>query len=437
MTEAWSRRDTVTMIAFAVGSAIIRIPFRATRIFHGDSYGLSMGALFTWTAHPPGFIGFCALVRFVNYFVGDVTTSFIVVTITTTAIATALVFIFGRVMFGFVEGIVAALFYATSLVTSYFAEVALTYAAEGCFATAAALTSWLAITRRSPRWLLAHSAILAAGGSVRQTTLAFLFPLWVYTIWRSTTRWRVRAAAAAVLLIVVAAWSVPNARNLKKYWDQRDVSYARSVYDLQVRMEQYYDSSTFGVVQYEPKARRFHWPLVEFAVASWNGIHPPSPSAPIEVKKASAINALRMLRYQTAKVFAYTLLACGLWSLFVIVGLRRLGSDRAIFLAMWIVPAFLFFALNHFGSWGYLLIFVAAFALIAAHGAKKMLVIAIAISIVHFSVFMFMRPLPDRSVNATLMNIAVLQYGAPAIRMSYARARSTAFSRDPRELTVE
>jgi len=84
-----------------------------------------------------------------------------------------------------------------------------------------------------------------------------------------------------------------------------------------------------------------------------------------------------------------------------------------------------------------LLIFVAAFALIAAHGAKKMLVIAIAISIVHFSVFMFMRPLPDRSVNATLMNIAVLQYGAPAIRMSYARARSTAFSRDPRELTVE
>lgn len=431
------RRDTLTAIGLAVGSALIRIPFRSTKLFHTDSYGLSMGALFTWTAHPPGFIGFCALVRFVNYLAGNVTTSFIIVSIAATAIATALVFILGRTMFGYAQGVIAALFFATSLDVAYFSEVALTYAAEGCVATAAALTSWLAISRRSTHWLIVHSVVLAAGGSVRQTTLAFLFPLWLYTLWKASPRWPWRAAAALTLVAIVTAWSIPNARNLRRYWDQRDASYARSVYDLQVRMEQYYESSSFGVVSYEPKVRRFHWPLVELAVGAWNEIFSPSAGAPPEVKRASVSGALRMLAYQTLKVIAYTLLACGLWIVFVIAGLRRLDRERAIFLALWILPALSFFALNHFGAWGYLLIFLAALAAIAAHGAGRRFATVAVICAFHFSVFVFMRPLPDRSQRATLMNIAVLQYGAPAIRMSYARARSSAFSADPRTLPVD
>ena len=68
---------------------------------------------------------------------------------------------------------------------------------------------------------------------------------------------------------------------------------------------------------------------------------------------------------------------------------------------------------------------------------RRAYAIAGIICVVHFGVFIFMRPLPDRSERATLMNIAVLQYGAPSIRMSYARARSSAFSGDPRELPVD
>src|SRR5690349_24030540 len=102
-------------VALALASAAIRIPFRSTQIFRGDSYGLAMGALFTWTAHPPGFIGYCALVRLVNYLVGDVNTSFVVVNIAATAVATALTFAIGRFVFGRTEGLIAALFFATSL----------------------------------------------------------------------------------------------------------------------------------------------------------------------------------------------------------------------------------------------------------------------------------------------------------------------------------
>ena len=438
----WTRRDTATFAALALLSGLIRLPFRSTQIYHCDSYGLSMGALFTWTAHPPGFIGYCTLGRLVNYLMDDVNASFVIVNIVSTALATALVFALGREMFGYAVGVIAAIFFAVSIDTSYYSEVALTYAAEGACATAAAWSAWMAISRRSPRWLMAHAVILAAGGSVRQTTLAFLLPLSLYAMWKATDRWRVRAAAFAVLCACVALWLVPNARNVQKYWDQRDVSYLRSVYDLQVRMPQYYDASVFGRVQYEETRRRFHWPLVELAVGAWCSIHPPTPASPPEVQSASVGGALRMIRYQSAKFVCFTIFACGLWAPFILFGVRRLGGEPRTFFALWIIPAALFFALNHFGSWGYLLFFLGGLAVIAARGMvavapRRAPVIVVAVAVVQLAIFCFMRPLPERSDRDILINTAVLQYGAPSIRAHFSRARSKAFDTDKRELALD
>ena len=438
----WTRRDSMTAAALALASAAIRIPFRSTQIFRGDSYGLAMGALFTWTAHPPGFIGYCALVRLANYLIGDVNVSFVAVNIAVTGVATALTFAIGRFIFGRSEALIAALFFATSIDASYFSEVALTYAAEGACAAAAGLTAWLAVERRSGPWLIAHSAVLAAGGSVRQTTLTFLFPLWLFTMWRASRSWRARVVAALALVLIVFAWSIPNANNLRRYWEQRDVSYFRSVYDLQVRMSQYYDSSTFGRVEYEPSVKRFHWPLVELAVAAWNAVVPPSPTAPPEVLRASAAGAARMIWYQTLKLAGYLLLACGLWTAFLAAAWRGLGRERLFFFVLWIAPATLFFALNHFGSWGYLLILLPALAVLAARGIivwfpRHAVVVAAVISAIHFASFVTMRPLPETSDRAKLINTALLQYDAPAIRMSYGRARSSIFTADPRELHLD
>jgi len=439
----WTRRDSATFAALALLSGLIRIPFRSTQIYHCDSYGLSMGALFTWTAHPPGFIGYCTLGRLVNYLLDDVNASFVIVNIVSTALATALVFALGREMFGYAVGVVAAVFFAVSIDTSYYAEVALTYAAEGACATAAAWSAWMAISRRSPRWLLAHAAILALGGSVRQTTLAFLLPLSLYAMWKATDRWRVRAAAFAVLCICVLLWMVPNARNVQKYWDQRDnVGYLQSVYDLQVRMPQYYDASVFGRVQYEDTRRRFHWPLVELAVGAWNAVHPPTAASPPEVQSATVGGAARMIRYQSAKFVCFAIFACGLWLPFIAFGVRRLEREQRWFFALWIVPAALFFALNHFGSWGYLLFFLGGLAVLAARGVvaavpRRTAAIVAAIAAVQFAVFCLMRPIPERSDRAILINTAVLQYGAPSIGMHFSRARSSAFNDDKRELPLD
>jgi 4-amino-4-deoxy-L-arabinose transferase-like glycosyltransferase len=444
------RRDRFVAAAFFLASAIARLPYRPSEIFHGDSYGLACGVLYTLTAHPPGFIGYCALVRVAYLLAGDVNAAFIIVNVLATGAATALTYLLGREMFGRPAGVIAALIYATSIDVSYFSVVALSYAAEGAFATAAGLTGWMAVRRRSFGWLLAFTAILALGGSVRQTTLAFLFPLWLWVVWRAVPRWWQRGVAAVALVLCIMSWSGENARRLAKYWDQADVGYVESVYKLQVAMEQYYDSTTFGEVSYSKPEPRFHWPLVELGVALWNEVRPPSADAPPEVRTASLSNALRMIRYQTAKLLFYAALAMGVGTLFVLLALKRnvrltFGAERWIFLILWILPAAGFFALNHLGAWGYLLLFLAALCVIAAQTIvvlfttrRGRVLATAAIVLVNVLAFILMRPLPETTSRNRLLNIALLQYSAPSIVMHYARARSSAFEeQDPRQLRLE
>ena len=211
-------------------------------------------------------------------------------------------------------------------------------------------------------------------------------------------------------------------------------------------MDQYYDSTGFGAARYEESQRRFHWPLVELGVALWNGIDPPSPDASPEVLTASATHALRLIRYQTAKLLFYGGLAMGLAGVFLLLAFRgrvraTFDADRSLFLALWILPAALFFALNHLGAWGYLLLFLAALAIIAAQAIvvlfptpRGQAVVTGTLVLTNVLLFLCLRPLPDTTERNRLLNIALLQYGAPSIRAHYARARSSAFSNDPRQL---
>jgi 4-amino-4-deoxy-L-arabinose transferase-like glycosyltransferase len=213
-------------------------------------------------------------------------------------------------------------------------------------------------------------------------------------------------------------------------------------------MEQFYDSSRFGKVEYEPPAERFHFPLFELAVAMWNEVVPPAADAPIEVRKASAWNALRMIWYQTVKLAFYATLAMGLATFFVLLALKKrvrktIDRERWFFLGLWILPAALFFALNHLGAWGYLLIFLAALMTIAARtitillAPRAQVYATAAIALASVAMFLFMRPLPETSDRNRVLNVALLQYGAPSIRAHYARSRARAFSKDPRQLDLD
>ena len=93
------RSDLGIALGFFVASALIRIPFRSERIFHDDSYKFAAGVLYTLTAHPPGFIGYCTLARLAYFVAGDVNLAFVVINILATGLATALTYLLGRQLF--------------------------------------------------------------------------------------------------------------------------------------------------------------------------------------------------------------------------------------------------------------------------------------------------------------------------------------------------
>jgi len=263
---------------------------------------------------------------------------------------------------------------ATSVGAYYFSEVALSYALEGGIATTVAYSAWKSIKTGKWQWLLFCTIIFALGGSVRQTTLAFLLPLWVYAVWSSRTGFRPFVAYFAVLMVVVSAWMYPNAHFIAKYWEKGERGYLSSVYNLQIVMQQWYDTTkVMEKSEYTEKVEKFHWPVVEIVVASKNYFFPPADSAPIEIRQASNINALKVILYQFCKLLFYLTFALGLATfplLLVFAGRQyssSLGRQKAEFLGFWLIPALLFFIFGHFGSWGYLLLLMGGPSLIASN----------------------------------------------------------------------
>ena len=458
MTTVCERPLSVA-IFLAIVTILIRIPFMSSQIFHTDSLGYVSGAFYTWTAHPPGFIGYTVLGRLVNYLFDDINRSFVVLGIAGSALSVSMVYLLGVEMLGFKRGLSAALLMMTSVDAFYFSEVALSYSLEGGMATTVAYFAWKSIRTGKWQWFLFCTITLALGGSVRQTTLAFLLPLWIYAGWSSRLGVRQLIVCSAVLTIVVSAWMYPNAHFVSKYWEKGERGFLSSVYNLQIVMRQWYDTSLLiEKPEYTEKVEKFHWPFVEVVVASKNYFFPPADSAPIEIRRASNINALKVILYQICKLLFYMAYALGLaaFPLLLVAAGRKyssnLGGPTAVFLGFWLAPALLFFIFGHFGSWGYLLLLLGGLVLIASNylanfiqarvNSTQVFNIAMIVSILvicsaNLVGFLLLKPLPHSSDRNKLLNVAIFQYSAKAIEFGYATARSAVFHKDYRQLPYD
>src|SRR5262249_29183219 len=143
------------------------------------------------------------------------------------------------------------------------------------------------------------------------------------------------------------------------------------------------------------------------------------------------------------KLGFYTFLACGLSIFFWIFPLisrdvRAKVRPGIAFFVLWILPSALFFALGHFGPWGFLLIYLPALCLIstdflfsffAASALPRTMQLLIcwglcaicAASSVAF--FALCRPVPETTDRAKLVNLLFFQYTGTAILEQFARAR--------------
>jgi hypothetical protein len=462
---AWiRRRDRLCLLSILLGSLLVRLPFRATGIFQYDSFGYCMGGLGQFIAHAPGFVGFCTAGMLVNALVHDINSAFVIINLAATLVGIGLCYPLARACdLSPGAALAATVCYAVSINTLFFSTVALSYAVEGMFATLIGLCARRAIQTRSCVWAFAGTGAWALGGAFRQTTTAFLFPLWIFMLWRGR-RWRWIPLHASIAASMISGWSYANHYFLEaRSGFQKSAS--REFWELQVMMPIEYDTASLAVTSSKTAAHPdYHWPMIE--VAAWLAAKSGQPLFIAEgAPEPSLRHAMQLAGTQLGKVAFYSILsvpALGLF--FILLAVRHhsltlpAGSD-ALFYAAWIVPPLGFFVIGHFGSFGYLQVFLSGVIVLVIgclfpraapseeparkteEPARKTEIkglavpgAALGLAAAGLLFYLVGRPAHGKSAAAKTLDVLLLQYTGSAIREKYAVARATVNRPDPRQL---
>lgn len=211
---AW-RRDWVFVLAFFLLSLVLRVPFRSEYAYHWDSaqfalaiehYDLRLGL-----PHPPGFFLYVMLGRLVNGVVGDPHASLVWISVVAGSVLAALGYLLGKLMFGQKCGVLAGVILATSPLTWFHSEIALTTIVDSALVTATALVCWLVAMRRTGwRTWVGLGVLLAVVAGTRGQSAPVLLPLWVYALWRQPEkRWPRLGVAVFAAAVATLVWFVP------------------------------------------------------------------------------------------------------------------------------------------------------------------------------------------------------------------------------------
>ena len=312
---ALPRADWALGLAIAGLTLATRWPYRAGLLPTWDAVQFALALerydVVRHQPHPPGYILYVALGRLAEMLAGDPAAALGGLAVLASGVAVFLVYQLGWHLYGRGVAVLAALGLAVSPLFWTYGVIGLSYTAEAALATGIALSAW-AMGRGHARALVASAALLGLAGGVRQSLLLMLAPLWLGMAWRGFRRPRPVLAGLGLIVLTTAAWLGPMMwlTGVKRY-----VAASLELYESTVRAT---------------------------TVLGDGGLR----------------NAVGL-----AEAF---LLGLGIFLPVLIWGLRpapaRLvrGDDRAVFFALWILPALGVYALVHLGQPGYLLTFLPA-----------------------------------------------------------------------------
>jgi len=209
-----TKRDWLWAGVFLVAGIALRVPWRSVYAYHWDSAQFALAVehydLHQALPHMPGFPLYIGLGRAVNWFVGDPHASLVWISVVAGSVLAALGYLLATQLFGRRCGWLTGVILATSVLTWFHSEIALTTIVDGALVTGTALACWRAL--RVGGWgnAITPAVMLALVAGVRGQTVPGLLPLWFYTYWRMPARsWRKLLAAGIVVAAVSALWLAP------------------------------------------------------------------------------------------------------------------------------------------------------------------------------------------------------------------------------------
>jgi 4-amino-4-deoxy-L-arabinose transferase-like glycosyltransferase len=312
---AMPRADWAWALAIAGLTLATRWPYRAALLPTWDAVQFALALerydVVRHQPHPPGYILYVALGRLAEMVMGGPVAALGGLAMLASAVAVLLVYQLGWHLYGRKAAVLAALGLAVSPLFWTYSVIGLSYAAEAALATGIAVGAW-AMRRGSVRALVCSAVLLGLAGGVRQSMLLILSPLWLGMAWRGFRRPGPVVAGLGVVLLTTATWLGPMLwlTGLGRY-----VAASLELYDSTVRAT---------------------------TVLGGGGLR----------------NVLGL-----GEAF---LLGLGVFLPVLVWGLCRAperllrDDDRAVFFALWMLPALTVYALVHLGQPGYLLTFLPA-----------------------------------------------------------------------------
>lgn len=411
----------------------------------GDALNYSIGALYTHVAHPPGSVGYCLLIGWINNLIGDVRTTLILVGITISLVATVLCHRLARDLgLRGAAAVACAALYCLSVNTLNAGLGEGPHIIEGMMSLLAGLFAIRAIRDRSFGYALATTATVALAGSLRPTTTLLLAPMLVYTVWVAgsgvvmSRRAGQLAVHLALFLPICAAWSWAD-----QYYMTLN-GYGGTTYQTQVLATSSADFDSFSAttVNNQPGARlEFHMPAAE--VLGWIGAktsvrllprvpNEPTPSLP---------RAARLAVVQTIKqAWWITFSIPTIWLALLLVAFRqplgRFPNQLIALMCWWIAPSIVFFIVGHLGKLAYIQVYLGPLCAVVAvlllgdmpasarswvrTSARAAVACSVAASAAFFALS---RPIGATSGLRRTIDVIAIQYGGYARRTAFATSR--------------
>jgi hypothetical protein len=199
----------------AASGLLIRMPFMAHTLYHGDSVqflnGMRHFDVSAQSPHPPGYIGFILLARAAAAVFGSNEAGLGVVPLLAGVCLSLAVWRLGATVAGESVGRAAGLLALGAPLALFYGCVQLTYVVDAVAVTLFGLYAWR-VWRGDTSWRTALLAALWLGvsGSLRATSLLFLLPLAFAVALRLGRQTPARALAAAALVAAsIVAWLWP------------------------------------------------------------------------------------------------------------------------------------------------------------------------------------------------------------------------------------
>jgi hypothetical protein len=303
--------------------------------------------------------------------------------------------------------------------------------------------------------MLAATVVWAVSGAFRQTSIVFLAPLWLYSVFASGPAKRL-PLYVLVAVPVALAWAIPNQHYQAAYAGDLETDVGHRFWQVQVMMPVNHDQTKLGLDE-DTKGvtvSAYHWPFME--VAQWvdeeTGAHVLPDYRAFGAPPPSLARATELAALQFGKLGFFLLFS--LPALLVLVPLlprmwrarRLLGRGESRFFLAWILPASVFFVVGHLGTFGYLQVFLSGWSVLTVlllsrlcdasrkGGWRSWQIVHTACSVAALPFFMLAGPYQSANPREKLTDVLVLQYTGKAIQNRYAVARSLSNRPGPAEM---